>query len=891
MRAEKRGMMSQAVPHDTTVVPTRAADLVCASYQPRPTVAVCLSGHARTLVQPLVYRTIKGHLVDAFGGDATVVADLKLRDESGEGPLAHVDADEARVRHALAHIGVADRDTIIRATGPPDTVPPCNATTGMVRFSPTTPQKDERGIMVWPTHMGSSRAYYSLLGQLRNRANCHALIERAEASRGGGRFDVVMVSRPDLVWSFPVRPYCLWNLSQPLRKHDWFYFLPRREMDAALQRPLETMLGCSRRWDTQHGYVERHLAELFACPNDEDGLLSAHVTKGAALRGRPKRAQEAMCFEISRWAGMQRGKHVKNKPDDPLRRYLGVELCPRLIHRNPWANVGRHGSGGGSSSNNSKVPHRTIAALPPPSPRRFPAFGPRLLQQHTEDEDEIAAPCDEPRELRARCGLSFAQYEQDLRQWRGRRALFFEYSGPTVPSGLGIALPNLFLLFEICWRLRRFCYISLFDLKLHKAMSYRAFDGMRGGALSWAPPDGKERALYDETTTRLVELNKTSGNKGPLAHPVVDHAVWLLSKSGRANASLLHVRTHGTLRFDLSRELPLRNLTCLFRFVSEPTPQVASAIERMATSGGNLASQAARPTVTTVTTVTTAASAATTTIQLRTGYADLEDRLLRELRGERARRASASAALVRAAAGASSSSLPSAPTAGASSSSLPSPPAREDTRERTAELARWLALACPELPRELSQRAHLDVLTDAPAVRALIRHGTNGLHDGDAAALNTTRSWASPTAATQRAFAELHRASLSRTLYIGNSNFAVPLVARSVCVRRVLPLGGASSPCRHFGAVFSRGFFGLVNFYVGRAVRYYGRVQGDLRKLAARSNLIHPCLNQSAHACAASYVAAVTASRLEEAHAATQCRKVLPKRDCKMEVAPRAAAT
>ena len=238
-------MMSQAVPHDTTVVPTRAADLVCASYQPRPTVAVCLSGHARTLVQPLVYRTIKGHLVDAFGGDATVVADLKLRDESGEGPLAHVDADEARVRHALAHIGVADRDTIIRATGPPDTVPPCNATTGMVRFSPTTPQKDERGIMVWPTHMGSSRAYYSLLGQLRNRAHCHALIERAEASRGGGRFDVVMVSRPDLVWSFPVRPYCLWNLSQPLRKHDWFYFLPRREMDAALQRPLETMLGCS----------------------------------------------------------------------------------------------------------------------------------------------------------------------------------------------------------------------------------------------------------------------------------------------------------------------------------------------------------------------------------------------------------------------------------------------------------------------------------------------------------------------------------------------------------------------------------------------------------------------------------------------------------------------
>ena len=62
--------------------------------------------------------------------------------------------------------------------------------------------------------------------------------------------------------------------------------------------------------------------------------------------------------------------------------------------------------------------------------------------------------------------------------------------------------------------------------------------------------------------------------------------------------------------------------------------------------------------------------------------------------------------------------------------------------------------------------------------------------------------------------------------------------------------------------------------------RYYGRVQSDLRKLELSRNVSHPCLNRSAHACAASFVAAVTASRLDEAHAATHCRKVLPPRDC-----------
>ena len=70
------------------------ANLVCADY-PRPRVAVCLAGAARTLTLPLVHRTIRANLIEAFGGSPTVFAVVKLQD---------VRNDESRGKPSETHI-------------------------------------------------------------------------------------------------------------------------------------------------------------------------------------------------------------------------------------------------------------------------------------------------------------------------------------------------------------------------------------------------------------------------------------------------------------------------------------------------------------------------------------------------------------------------------------------------------------------------------------------------------------------------------------------------------------------------------------------------------------------------------------------------------------------
>lgn len=75
------------------------------------------------------------------------------------------------------------------------------------------------------------------------------------------------------------------------------------------------------------------------------------------------------------------------------------------------------------------------------------------------------------------------------------------------------------------------------------------------------------------------------------------------------------------------------------------------------------------------------------------------------------------------------------------------------------------------------------------------------------------------------------------------------------------------------------GFFGQASFYVGHS-KYYNRTQISLQKLAATHVLRHPCLDRTPQACAAMYVAAVTASTVAQAQAAAKCKHVLSPRDC-----------
>ena len=47
---------------------------------PRPKVAICVAGNARTFANPAVHETLKRNLAEAFGGDASFFRRLKAQD-------------------------------------------------------------------------------------------------------------------------------------------------------------------------------------------------------------------------------------------------------------------------------------------------------------------------------------------------------------------------------------------------------------------------------------------------------------------------------------------------------------------------------------------------------------------------------------------------------------------------------------------------------------------------------------------------------------------------------------------------------------------------------------------------------------------------------------------
>ena len=47
---------------------------------PRPKVAICVAGNARTFANPAVHETLKRNLAEAFGGDASFFLRLKAQD-------------------------------------------------------------------------------------------------------------------------------------------------------------------------------------------------------------------------------------------------------------------------------------------------------------------------------------------------------------------------------------------------------------------------------------------------------------------------------------------------------------------------------------------------------------------------------------------------------------------------------------------------------------------------------------------------------------------------------------------------------------------------------------------------------------------------------------------
>jgi hypothetical protein len=244
-----------------------AANLICHEY-PRPSVALCLSGSARTFIQPAVHRSIRVNVIDAFGGDLTLFAAIRKDDARGDATLpraASVHTTVSEVEAVLALMG-AERQNVRIAGG--------------VRHDRETPschmQSIERDGERGPDLLES------LAGQLDGRAACMGLIERSER-RLRGRFNFIIAMRPDMAWPLPVRPYCFWDLTKSIRKWDWVYMGPRDHADVWLKLAAEDFFSCKR---VHQGIPEEwhgHYFHQVASQEAED--LSAMIVRGHAMSG------------------------------------------------------------------------------------------------------------------------------------------------------------------------------------------------------------------------------------------------------------------------------------------------------------------------------------------------------------------------------------------------------------------------------------------------------------------------------------------------------------------------------------------------------------------------------------------------------------------------------
>ena len=207
---------------------TLTSNMVCAAFR-RPLVALFFSGAARTLAQPLLYHSIRTNLVEAFGGNVTLFAAIKLRDSRGDTSArnsALIQPSEAAVKRALLHIAGAATHTVLNISRV-DWLQPCHGLS--VRYRSNEPVRPH------------SREYVlanAYLQQAAARYICLQMMQDDEVQRSHVH-DFVVYLRPDVSWLFAVKPFFFWDLSSRTRLRNWVWMFPRTNASSFLAEPYE----------------------------------------------------------------------------------------------------------------------------------------------------------------------------------------------------------------------------------------------------------------------------------------------------------------------------------------------------------------------------------------------------------------------------------------------------------------------------------------------------------------------------------------------------------------------------------------------------------------------------------------------------------------------------
>ena len=262
------------------------ASLVCpnatSSHHPRTQlrIAIGLGGLARTFSHPLVYKTLRGHVVDALagriglrgtGGGASVcvLAALRLEDDrpvtAGGGPGMGATmgrAMHADVRRALNYLSVDDRDVLLRE----------NATVGVPDCTQSTRDRNDTTPTSGKAHHPTPCASYNnacalptVAGQVWSRRAVYDLVVAREL-RDGAMFDSILFMRPDVAVIIPLVPACLYlphTLHQSTHYADWFAWLPRVDVDGAFRAVSDELMDfdASSHMHPQnvHAHVHAHV--------------------------------------------------------------------------------------------------------------------------------------------------------------------------------------------------------------------------------------------------------------------------------------------------------------------------------------------------------------------------------------------------------------------------------------------------------------------------------------------------------------------------------------------------------------------------------------------------------------------------------------------------------